>query len=215
MRSKVFRYIAAGCFAGIAALNILEIIPNHINVHNLILIVGEVMVAVALFAAVPVLSAIGFAILSLLQGSSVLGYVLDGLPFKYIILYCLPLVFYVLLVVASLNLKSAKTLGIVAAATDIARFIMGIVFVGGGVTPRGLLFRMLYVVGAFSLGCAYKCIYERRITTNSTMVNTGAETSIATGSSKADDLLKLKALLDKGVITQEDFDAKKKQLLGL
>ena len=30
-----------------------------------------------------------------------------------------------------------------------------------------------------------------------------------------DDLLKLKSLLDAGVITQEEFDAKKKQLLGL
>ena len=30
-----------------------------------------------------------------------------------------------------------------------------------------------------------------------------------------DDLLKLKSLLDSGIITQEEFDAKKKQLLGL
>lgn len=30
-----------------------------------------------------------------------------------------------------------------------------------------------------------------------------------------DDLVKLKELLDKGIITQEDFDAKKKQILGL
>ena len=30
-----------------------------------------------------------------------------------------------------------------------------------------------------------------------------------------DDLLKLKSLLDSGIITQEEFDAKKKSLLGL
>lgn len=34
-------------------------------------------------------------------------------------------------------------------------------------------------------------------------------------SSPAEELLKLKELLDLGVITQEEFDAKKKQLLGL
>ena len=34
-------------------------------------------------------------------------------------------------------------------------------------------------------------------------------------SSAADEILKLKQLLDMGVITQEEFDAKKKQLLGL
>ena len=33
--------------------------------------------------------------------------------------------------------------------------------------------------------------------------------------SPADELLKYKQLLDSGVITQEEFDAKKKQLLGL
>ena len=33
--------------------------------------------------------------------------------------------------------------------------------------------------------------------------------------SNADELRKFKELLDSGVITQEEFDAKKKQLLGL
>ena len=32
---------------------------------------------------------------------------------------------------------------------------------------------------------------------------------------KKDELKKLKELLDMGIITQEEFDAKKKQLLGL
>ena len=33
--------------------------------------------------------------------------------------------------------------------------------------------------------------------------------------SNADELKKFKELLDSGIITQEEFDAKKKQLLGL
>ena len=37
----------------------------------------------------------------------------------------------------------------------------------------------------------------------------------ASVSEAADDLLKLKELLDAGILTQEEFDAKKKQLLGL
>ncbi len=36
-----------------------------------------------------------------------------------------------------------------------------------------------------------------------------------TGTSAADEILKFKQLLDQGIITQEEFDAKKKQLLGL
>ena len=34
------------------------------------------------------------------------------------------------------------------------------------------------------------------------------------GTSEADEILKFKQLLDNGVITQEEFEAKKKQLLG-
>ena len=36
-----------------------------------------------------------------------------------------------------------------------------------------------------------------------------------TNTSGADEILKYKQLLDMGVISQEEFDAKKKQLLGL
>lgn len=39
--------------------------------------------------------------------------------------------------------------------------------------------------------------------------------SAATAVSAADEMMKFKSLLDMGVITQEEFDAKKKQLLGM
>ena len=39
--------------------------------------------------------------------------------------------------------------------------------------------------------------------------------NVAAPQSNADELKKYKELLDAGVITQEEFDAKKKQLLGL
>lgn len=41
------------------------------------------------------------------------------------------------------------------------------------------------------------------------------KTVSAPATSPADEVLKLKGLLDAGIITQEEFDAKKKQLLGL
>ena len=42
-----------------------------------------------------------------------------------------------------------------------------------------------------------------------------AETSTFQTASQADEILKYKQLLDSGVISQEEFDAKKKQLLGI
>lgn len=46
-------------------------------------------------------------------------------------------------------------------------------------------------------------------------INKAATTSPAPSASPADELKKYKELLDSGILTQEEFDAKKKQLLGL
>ena len=45
--------------------------------------------------------------------------------------------------------------------------------------------------------------------------NSPAQTIVQQTTSGADELIKYKQLLDAGIITQEEFDAKKKQLLGL
>ena len=45
--------------------------------------------------------------------------------------------------------------------------------------------------------------------------NVGGTTVIQQANSPAEELKKMKDLLDAGIITQEEFDAKKKQLLGL
>ena len=56
-----------------------------------------------------------------------------------------------------------------------------------------------------------KKINERQENTSTSQV----ETASYTQPNSMDDLKKLKELLDAGIITQEEFDAKKKQLLGL
>ena len=45
--------------------------------------------------------------------------------------------------------------------------------------------------------------------------NIGGTTIVQQATSPAEELKKMKELLDMGIITQEEFDAKKKQLLGL
>lgn len=56
-------------------------------------------------------------------------------------------------------------------------------------------------------------VLEQQI--NQRQRNTETYSKKSTESNSMDDLLKLKSLLDSGIITQEEFDAKKKQLLGL
>ena len=53
-----------------------------------------------------------------------------------------------------------------------------------------------------------KKINERQQNTETSARQTSENTAM-------DDIIKLKSLLDSGIITQEEFDAKKKQLLGL
>jgi len=50
---------------------------------------------------------------------------------------------------------------------------------------------------------------------NERQQNTQKEIKNSSVQSSTDELIKLKSLLDAGIITQEEFDAKKKQLLGL
>ena len=58
-------------------------------------------------------------------------------------------------------------------------------------------------------------INERQTNTATAQAATSAQSAPAPQSNSMDDLVKLKSLLDSGIITQEEFDAKKKQLLGL
>ena len=50
---------------------------------------------------------------------------------------------------------------------------------------------------------------------SATVVNSSVNEPLSTSSNAADNIAKYKKLLDDGAITQEEFDAKKKQLLGL
>ena len=68
----------------------------------------------------------------------------------------------------------------------------------------------------FSLIGNYKEIGEVLATKiNERQKNTETVTKQSSENSKMDDLVKLKSLLDSGIITQEEFDTKKKQFLDL
>ena len=57
-------------------------------------------------------------------------------------------------------------------------------------------------------------VYHLRIKTEH-QANERAKSNLVGASTIADEILKFKELLDVGAITQEEFDAKKKQLLNL
>ena len=62
---------------------------------------------------------------------------------------------------------------------------------------------------------AQDCISALEIIADQNQNTVLNETTMQPNNSSADEIIKFKQLLDAGVITQEEFDAKKKQLLGL
>ena len=92
--------------------------------------------------------------------------------------------------------------------------------VGGGAVASGLLLFMGVGVSAASLFLGEKRVVVTANTIATTAAAAAAAATAANAASAApkvdgDQLKALKDLLDSGVITQEEFDAKKKELLGL
>ena len=87
-------------------------------------------------------------------------------------------------------------------------------------TGRGKSFTVSSASGKISF-CAIKNrneiheIVSKLLVDRQKQTETSATVACAPAASNADELKKYKELLDSGVITQEEFDAKKKQLLGL
>lgn len=79
--------------------------------------------------------------------------------------------------------------------------------------------RILFCSGMFSFAktnaFAETIADQIREAYNQYQTTAEAVNAVPTGISVADELKKYKELLDSGIITQEEFDAKKKQLLGL
>lgn len=86
-----------------------------------------------------------------------------------------------------------------------------------GKNGKGILY--LFTFGCFGIGViidliciitgTFTDVYGNIITNNQESKKTYSQTG------QADEIKKYKDLLDSGIITQEEFDAKKKQLLGL
>jgi len=62
---------------------------------------------------------------------------------------------------------------------------------------------------------AQQCISALQIIADVNETESVSNVNVVSGTSPADEIMKFKQLLDAGIISQEEFDAKKRQLLGL
>lgn len=212
MESKTkipFRYIAGGCFAASAIFYFVNngLLHHVFNFYTISLVLAFAAIAVGLFLSVPMVSAAG-SVLLLISRIVHLFRLMDS-HFIWLIQLLVPAIFALLLLITCLNRRSAKTTGIIAAAI---RFILAIltiysVFLFGGSLWEGIIQPLLECAGAVFLGFAFSKLKDKPKAAAAAPKPSGV-------SDIYEKLTHLKELLDKGIITQEEFDAKKKDILG-
>lgn len=223
-KNNSLRYVAGACFGIRALIYINSIVRNMQDGYGLspwafISIVGCALIAVSMFASVDILTSAGGGILAVVAARwLILDFGSYGFYLKrYLIADLIWLVVCILFVVIGLNRKNAKTICIVAGALLAVGFL---VVIFGNKIYWGtfdlifdeLLRYIVRIVGTIMIGLALD-IDDAQDSRNKTVSSSGIH-SRTSAESQMDRLAKLKDLLDNGVISQEEFDAKKKQILG-
>jgi hypothetical protein len=181
---------------------------------NLLIALAYILLAVGLFICNPIISAIGCGVFL----AEILIVVIQNIPYYSaisIVLNLLGVASLVMLLLACINRKNGKFFGIAAAAIRIVHLIILLVINSGNqyfATGRIILNYLLFAIGAALLGIASDSFEAKPHV--AAVASPSTPPPIDT-SDRIEKLTKLKALLDSGIITQEEFDAKKKELLGL
>ena len=222
MQNKTLKYSAAACFVFLAVRSFVILITSFSDFYWLsgissgTSVIGGVMAAVALIYTLPKVSAVGFGVQALpvliYCGNNLLAIAdvtMKGAAGEFWLweYYCYLfisntffLLAYVFLMLAGILPKKARTLGIMSAGSTVLNIVSQVVYakiVDAEFTMDGLSIAnyAALIAGAVLLGIIYYRYAER------------AENEIKVS--------RLKRFLDKGILTQEEFDAKKQQLLGM
>lgn len=218
-KNNSLRYVSGACFTLVAILSI----PGSFNgdsewIWMLLCEASYVLIAIAMFASVPMLIAIGGGISAIVSVRNLICQLVYGFPTSFIIATILSLVAWVLIVVAALNMKNGRILGIVSSVLIAVQYLVTIfgykiVFGIFVFQLSEFLINLGLILGVLMMGLALgDNLFKHSETANSKANGNGNVTS---EESQTERLIKLKELLDKGVISQEEFEAKKKQILGM
>lgn len=230
-----FRYVAGACFGIEVLYIIINIVAGYtlFDLSTLVLIAGYALIAASMFTSIDILTSVGGGFLAAIVINSFIEFTkywdwdwdyfwdyfwitLSTTPLLVIADFIL-LVVYILFVLIGLNRNNAKTISIVAAALIVVRFIMRTlhykIYSGSFHLNFGdILFYTILIIGTIMIGLALN-IDDVKDSSGKTASSNGVNL-MTPAESQIDRLTKLKGLLDNGVISQEEFDAKKKQILG-
>lgn len=235
-QKNIRRYIAAACLSGTAAISVISLIKNISNnisydtvslIFSVLYMIGCALIAVSMFASVPVLTAVGGGLALLNAVRSLISFIkLVALDSNYlsIVLFNISLaafqvVFFILIIIAGLNKKSAKVLGITAASVYGVRLLVYIIcrLINYGYISMGLtawLHYLFMILGAVMLGLV---LYDMQAGYSASKRPRAqvSDAELFSGNGPLDQLGKAKMMLDAGVISKEEFTARKRNILGL
>ena len=127
--------------------------------------------------------------------------------------------FFILIIIAGINKKSAKVLGITAASVYGVRLLVFIIYrlINYSYISMGLtawLHYLFMIVGAVMLGLA---LYDMQAGSSASKRPRAqvSDAELFSGNGPLDQLGKAKMLLDSGAISKEEFAARKRNILGL
>jgi hypothetical protein len=217
MKNKsVFQYIAGGCFLGCAVTIVIPLVRYGFTWMRLFLLTGGILTAVGLALMIPVLSAVGCGLCAIASALEVFDVLETCFYHSFFIAWAivdiLVLVVWVLLAVAFVNRKNAKVLSVAAAAGELISVLIFVVVYRTVPVAQSLIADLLLIIGAVFAGLALSSM-PVKIPQNTSSTSTSS--SSQSSASPALRIEKLKGLLDQGVISQEEFDAKKKEILDL
>lgn len=110
---------------------------------------------------------------------------------------------------------TALILSILTGGLGIDRFYLGYTGIGILKLLTGGCFGVLYIIDIINIATGKLLPADGSAYDDDTKAVPQQDTSSVPAQGTADELRKYKELLDAGIITQEEFDTKKNQLLGL
>lgn len=216
---KLLGYIGGGCFA-LRALLLIGTLVSNFNILSLLFFAAMVLLALSLFLNKPVLAIAGGAVGAVYEVALILRTIgnspagIDTLrysPVSFIFLF-LCLVAFVLLLIAGASKGTSKIMGIIACAIFAIQALVTLPHLSGGASFLTLLVWLLLAAGSILLGLAFDAPAAPRAVPAAGPAARPA--AAANTSDKINRLTQLKALLDAGVLSQEEFEAKKKDILS-
>ena len=200
-KADIFRYGAGACFALLAIL----LLTKGIYFPNSLYVIAYLLMAASFFAQIPTLGTVGSGLYILITVIQIRWWY--GL--EDIICDLLLIVAYVIFLIMTLKRGNAKQLSYAAAAVVVVRVTVVFITCGSYIsTGFPLVSALLLAAGFLLAGFAYA-----NMTLKPQKPAVSAQQNTVVDSIQR--LEKLQHLLEQGIITQEEFDAKKKQLLGL